>query len=440
MKRFLVELGCAQEMYMLYCDIQSVIRLDKNSTFHGWSKYIDVRYHWIRDVLDSKLLELEKIHTDENGSGMMTKALPRRKFEDLGFIARTRHADLSGKKGFTIAVELIGEVIQKRMEDEEWILNGSWFKELDTVHWNRKLTVTGSPKHDLHAADFGWGRPAKYEIVSIHDDDGISMSLSKPKDFDGDLEIGLSLSKTRMNAFAAIFTHGGYAKMWWRAYVEGRDVGEDLSLYDGFEYRSSDFYSSYDIFSQQQVPRALVPIGRRGGGNSRGRGGHQADRPEAEASYVITDFPGMPPDHDIYFCINLEPAAYMSLMNGIFKPYLDSFVIVFINDILVDSKSKEIHENHIRLGLLKEKKLYARFSKCEFWRLLARDIQTLANKFIRIEGEAKKAILDSDSMLWIKGDLVLLDDNLSYKEKPVVILNKDIHKLRTREIASVKVQ
>ncbi|PHU04277.1 hypothetical protein BC332_25099 [Capsicum chinense] len=126
----------------------------------------------------------------------------------VGFIARTRHADLSGKEGFTIAVELIGEVIQKRMEDEEWILNGSWFKELDTVHWNRKLTVTGSPKHDLHAADFGWGRPAQYEIVSIHDDDGISMSLSKSKDFDGDLEIGLSLSKTRMHAFAAIFTHG----------------------------------------------------------------------------------------------------------------------------------------------------------------------------------------------------------------------------------------
>ncbi|KAF3652450.1 putative F-box/LRR-repeat protein-like [Capsicum annuum] len=128
--------------------------------------------------------------------------------ELIPFYDRTRHADLSGKEGFTIAVELIGEVIQKRMEDEEWILNGSWFKELDTVHCNRKLTVAGSPKYDLYAADFGWGRPAKYEIVSIHDDDGISMSLSKSKDFDGDLEIGLSLSKTRMNAFAAIFTRG----------------------------------------------------------------------------------------------------------------------------------------------------------------------------------------------------------------------------------------
>ncbi|GKV41223.1 hypothetical protein SLEP1_g48789 [Rubroshorea leprosula] len=52
-----------------------------------WSKHIDVRYHWIRDVLDSKLLELQKIHMDENGSDMMTKALPRGKFEACCLIA-----------------------------------------------------------------------------------------------------------------------------------------------------------------------------------------------------------------------------------------------------------------------------------------------------------------------------------------------------------------
>ena len=40
-----------------------------------------MRYHWIRDALDAKLLELAKIHTDDNGADMMTKALPRGKFE-----------------------------------------------------------------------------------------------------------------------------------------------------------------------------------------------------------------------------------------------------------------------------------------------------------------------------------------------------------------------
>ena len=59
----------------------------------------------------------------------------------------------------------------------------------------------------------------------------------------------------------------------------------------------------------------------------------------------------------------------MSLMNGIFKPYLDLFVIVFIDDILVYSKSKKKHEEHLRmvLEMMREKKLYAKFSKCEFW-------------------------------------------------------------------------
>ena len=45
MKRFLGELGCTQERYMLYCESPSVIHHDKNSTFHGQSKHIDVRYH-----------------------------------------------------------------------------------------------------------------------------------------------------------------------------------------------------------------------------------------------------------------------------------------------------------------------------------------------------------------------------------------------------------
>ena len=69
------------------------------------------------------------------------------------------------------------------------------------------------------------------------------------------------------------------------------------------------------------------------------------------------------------FGLTNAPAAFMSLMNEIFKPYLDLFVIVFIDDILVYSKSKKEHEEHLRmvLEMLREKKLYAKFSKCEFW-------------------------------------------------------------------------
>ncbi|KAL5565101.1 hypothetical protein UlMin_028265 [Ulmus minor] len=69
------------------------------------------------------------------------------------------------------------------------------------------------------------------------------------------------------------------------------------------------------------------------------------------------------------FGLTNAPAAFMDLMNRVFKAYLDKFVIVFIDDILVYSRSQEEHANHLRMVLqtLVEHRLYAKFSKCEFW-------------------------------------------------------------------------
>ncbi|KAM0001052.1 putative nucleotidyltransferase, Ribonuclease H [Helianthus debilis subsp. tardiflorus] len=69
------------------------------------------------------------------------------------------------------------------------------------------------------------------------------------------------------------------------------------------------------------------------------------------------------------FGLTNAPAVFMDLMNRVCKPYLDEFVIVFIDDILVYSKNKEEHERHLRLilELLRREQLYAKFSKCDFW-------------------------------------------------------------------------
>jgi hypothetical protein len=69
------------------------------------------------------------------------------------------------------------------------------------------------------------------------------------------------------------------------------------------------------------------------------------------------------------FGLTNAPTYFMNLMNKIFMEYLDQFVVVFINDILVYSKNEEAHEDHVRLVLqkLRDSRLYAKFSKCDFW-------------------------------------------------------------------------
>jgi hypothetical protein len=69
------------------------------------------------------------------------------------------------------------------------------------------------------------------------------------------------------------------------------------------------------------------------------------------------------------FGLTNAPAYFMNVMNKVFMKYLDRFVVVFIDDILIHSKSERDHEEHLRLVLpkLRDNQLYAKFSKCEFW-------------------------------------------------------------------------
>jgi hypothetical protein len=69
------------------------------------------------------------------------------------------------------------------------------------------------------------------------------------------------------------------------------------------------------------------------------------------------------------FGLTNAPTYFMNLMNKVFMEYLDQFVVVFIDDILVYSQNEEAHEDHLRLVLqkLRDNQLYAKFSKCDFW-------------------------------------------------------------------------
>ncbi|XP_052734044.1 uncharacterized protein LOC128196602 [Vigna angularis] len=100
------------------------------------------------------------------------------------------------------------------------------------------------------------------------------------------------------------------------------------------------------------------------------------------------------------FGVTNAPAVFMDYMNRIFRPYLDKFVVVFIDDILIYSKSCEEHEEHLRLvlGVLREKELYAKLSKCEFW---TKEVQFLGHVVtaggISVDPAKVRAVLDWES-------------------------------------------
>ncbi|GJW28698.1 putative reverse transcriptase domain-containing protein [Tanacetum coccineum] len=104
------------------------------------------------------------------------------------------------------------------------------------------------------------------------------------------------------------------------------------------------------------------------------------------------------------FGLTNVPDVFMDLMNRVCKQYLDKFVIVFIDDILIYSRNKEEHANHLRiiLELLKKEKLYAKFSKCDLWISIVQflghliDNQGLHVDPAKIEAKNKKYIWGED--------------------------------------------
>ena len=97
------------------------------------------------------------------------------------------------------------------------------------------------------------------------------------------------------------------------------------------------------------------------------------------------------------FGLTNAPAVFMVLMNRVFRPYLDQFIIVFIDDILIYSKTKEEHEEHVRIALqtLKDNHLYAKFSKCEFWLEEVKFLgHVVSKKGIAVDTSKVDAVLD----------------------------------------------
>ncbi|GJT14962.1 putative reverse transcriptase domain-containing protein [Tanacetum coccineum] len=118
-----------------------------------------------------------------------------------------------------------------------------------------------------------------------------------------------------------------------------------------------------DLFDQLQGSSVYSKIDLRSGYHQLGIKEEDIPITAFRTRYGHFEFQVMP------FGLTNAPAVFMDLMNRVCKPYLDKFVIVFIDDILVYSKEEEEHGKHLKiiLELLKKERLYAKFSKCDFW-------------------------------------------------------------------------
>ncbi|GJT39830.1 putative reverse transcriptase domain-containing protein [Tanacetum coccineum] len=118
-----------------------------------------------------------------------------------------------------------------------------------------------------------------------------------------------------------------------------------------------------DLFDQLQGSSVYSKIDLRSGYHQLKVRDEDIPKTAFRTRYRHYEFQVMP------FGLTNAPAVFMDLMNRVCKPYLDKFVIVFIDDILIYSRNEEEYANHLRiiLELLRNEKLFANFSKCDFW-------------------------------------------------------------------------
>jgi hypothetical protein len=118
-----------------------------------------------------------------------------------------------------------------------------------------------------------------------------------------------------------------------------------------------------DLFDQMRGARVFSKIDLRSGYHQMRIRPSDIPKTAFSTRYGLYEFTVMS------FGLTNAPAYFMNLMNKVFMEYLDRFVVVFIDDILIYSQSDNDHEEHLRLVLqkLRDNQLYAKFSKCEFW-------------------------------------------------------------------------
>ncbi|GKD76624.1 putative reverse transcriptase domain-containing protein [Tanacetum coccineum] len=260
-----------------------------------------------------------------------------------------------------------GEI--KKIETEMWNLK---VKGTDVVAYSRQFQQLALMCSRMFPEEID--KIEKY-IGGLPDMIHGSVKASKPKTMQKAIEFTTELMDDKTQAYAErqaerksigslSYKRGEESrkkKRTWRNVPSSSDFPEVFSE-SCVSSSDSDMWTP-DLFDQLQGSSVYSKIDLRSGYHQLRVREEDIPKTAFRTRYGHYEFQVMP------FGLTNAPAVFMDLMNRVCKPYLDKFVIVFIDDILIYSKNKQEHEEHLKqiLELLKKEELYAKFSKCEFW-------------------------------------------------------------------------
>nr|GEZ09297.1 hypothetical protein [Tanacetum cinerariifolium] len=274
-----------------------------------------------------------------------------------------------------------------------------------------------------------------------------------PEDFTGTLPIGPPEMKELSEQLKELFDKGFIrpSSSPWRApvlFVKKKD-GSFWMCIDYRELNKLTVKNRYplpridDLFDQLQGSSVYSKIDLRSGYHQLRVREEDVLKMAFRTRYGHYEFQVMP------FSLTNASAVFMDLMNRVCKPYLDKFVIVFIDDILIYSKNKKENEEHLRtiLKLLKKEELYAKFSKCEIWiPKIAKPMTKLTQKKIKFEwGDKQEAAFQLLKQKLCSAPILALPEgsedfvaycNASIKGLGVVLMQKD--KTEARKLENIK--